>query len=528
MRSPRLTILAILLASGPLTAGEGPDPGALARRIDQRIGEKLKASGVTPSPRSSDAEFVRRVYLDLAGRIPLPSEVHAFLNDQSPNKRRELVDHLLDGPGYVNRFTDVWRQLLLPEASTNFEVAYLQIGFDAWLRKKLRDNTSWDKLARELINTRINPDPNGQTYYNPIFSDRESPIVYFQAKEGKPENIAAATARAFLGVNIECAQCHDHPFARWSREQFWSTAAFFAGIERNGPPSIYTPLREVLDRREIAIPNTEKVVQAAFLDDKEPRWKFQTSSRQIFAEWMTAKDNPFFARTAVNRMWAQFFGIGIVDPVDDFNDENQPSHPELLDDMAQAFVDAGYDVKFLIRAIMASETYQRTSTQTDSTQSDPRLFAKMPLRALSAEQLFDSLATAVGFRDPIPRGQSAILFGQNSPRSDFLTKFNATTKPTEAQTSILQALLLMNGKFISDATSVDKSEIFAAICESPFLNTSGKIESLYLTTLSRKPAKDELTNLVKYVEDGDQSKQKQRLADVFWALLNSVEFKVNH
>src|SRR5262249_48667735 len=162
---------------------------------------------------------------------------------------------------------------LLPEASTNFEVAYMQIGFDAWLRKRVADNTSWDKLARDLVSAPIAQERNNN-YDNDIFSGRENARAFFQAKEGKAENVAAATARIFLGIHIECAQCHDHPFAKWSREQFWSTAAFFAGIERQGPNNFYSPLREVMDRREVAIPNTEKVVQAAFLDDKEPRWKF--------------------------------------------------------------------------------------------------------------------------------------------------------------------------------------------------------------------------------------------------------------
>ena len=279
---------------------------------------------------------------------------------------------------------------------------------------------------------------------------------------------------------------------------------------------------------EIAIPNTDKVVQAAFLNSTEPRWKFQTSSRITFADWMTADDNPFFARTAVNRIWAQMFGIGIVDPPDDFNEENKASHPELLDDLAKAFIAAKYDVKFLIRAIASSETYQRASAQTDSTATDPRLFGRMPVKVMTGEQLFDSMATAIGFTDPLPRNQPAFIFGQNSPRAEFLSKFDQGNKPTEEQTSILQALTLMNGKFIADATSVDRSETLAAVAESPFLTTPRKIEALYLASLGRKPRAQELATLVKHVETGDAAKQKQRLGDVLWTLLNSVEFRVNH
>jgi Protein of unknown function (DUF1549)/Protein of unknown function (DUF1553) len=503
------------------------DPADLAKRIDHHIGVRLKEVGANPVPKADDAEFLRRVYLDLAGRIPLTSEVHAFLGDKSPDKRRKLVEHLLNSPGYVSHMTDVWRNLLLPEASTNFEVAYVQMGFDSWLRKKAKENTPWDQLARELVTAPIGNNRNNQ--YVDFYSGRENPTAYFQAKEGKPENVAAATARIFLGIHIECAQCHNHPFAKWSREQFWNTAAFFAGVERT-QPNFYSPLREVADRREIAIPNLEKVVQAAFLDAKEPRWKFQTSSRVTFAEWMTADDNPFFARTAVNRIWHQMFGVGIVDPPDDFNEENKASHPELLDDLAKAFIAAKYDVKFLMRAIAASEAYQRTSSQTDSTQSDPRLFSRMTVKAMTGEQLFDSLATAISYRDPFPRNQPAIFYGGNSPRAEFLSKFAASNKPTEAQTSILQALTLMNSKFVADATSFDKADTPAlgAIVDSPFLSTPRKIETMYLAALGRKPHAEELAKLVKHVETGDAAKQKQRLGDVFWTLINTVEFRVNH
>jgi hypothetical protein len=469
------TALAATLLIAPLGAGETPE--ALAKKIDARLNERLKQNGATPAPRADDAEFLRRVMLDLTGRIPLASEVHAFLDDKAPDKRHKLVERLLAGPGYVNHYTNVWRTLFLPEASTNFEVAYMQIGFDAWLRKKVADNVAWDKMAKELISAPIAQDRNNNNY-NDLFNGRENPLAFFQAKEGKPENVAAATARVFLGIHIECAQCHDHPFATWSREKFWATAAFFAGIERQGPNNFYSPLREVYDRREVAIPNTEKVIQAAFLDDKEPRWKFQTSSRVTFAEWMTAKDNPFFAKTAANRIWAQLFGVGIVDPPDDFNQENLPSHPELLDELAKAFADANFDIKFLIRAITATDAYQRTSSQTDSSQSDPRSFARMPVKAMTGDQLFESLATAIGYRDPYPKNQPAIFYGGNNPRIDFTSKFAPGNKPTEAQTTILQALMLMNGKFIADATSLDKSETLSAINESPFMTTSAKVEAL--------------------------------------------------
>src|SRR5262249_47807301 len=195
------------------------------------------------------------------------------------------------------------------------------------------------------------------------------------------EELAAGTVRVFLGVRIECAQCHDHPFAQWKRDQFWGQAAFFAGVRRpandTGDFFIGTPLTELADRREITIPGTERVAQPVFLDGKEPQWKYRASARATLADWMTGKDNPFFARTAVNRLWAQLFGVGIVEPVDDFTEENKPSHPELLDELAHQLAEHGFDFKFLLRAITLSKTYQQSSIYPGASKPETRLFAYM-------------------------------------------------------------------------------------------------------------------------------------------------------
>ncbi|HEV3142818.1 MAG TPA: DUF1549 and DUF1553 domain-containing protein [Gemmataceae bacterium] len=522
-----------LWADPPKPADSKPDPYALAAKIDKILLDKMKDAGVEPAPAAADDEFLRRVMVDVVGRIPLTSEYYNFMGDKSAAKRHEMVDKLLDTPGYVNHFTNIWRTLLMPEASTDFNIAYMQIGFDNWLQRQMRENKPYDQFVRDLITAPIGQRRNEQ--YVDVFSGRENPLAFFAAKDAKPENIAAATARIFLGINIECAQCHNHPFARWSREQFWGTAAFFAGIERQGT-QFYQPMREVYDRREISIPNDpkEKVVQASFLDGKEPQWKFQTSSRNTLAEWITSDDNPFFARATVNRYWYIFFGVGIVDPVDDFNDENKPSHPELLDEMAKAFIAAKYDTKFLIRAITATQAYQRTSALANTSQTaDMRLFARMPIKAMSGDQLFDSVATAVSYQDQF-RGRPAIIFGGNTPRTQFMSKFNSTHKPTEAQTSILQALMLMNGDFVNSQTNPDnvskslEPSTFGAIVDAPFMSTERKVEAMYIAALGRKPNADELQKLVKHIETGDAAKQRQRIGDAFWTLLNSVEFRVNH
>jgi hypothetical protein len=498
----------------------------LAARIDYQLAARWAAAHVEPAPPADDAEFLRRVYLDLVGRIPSVAEARTFLADARPDRRARLVEELLASPGYVNHFANVWKQLLLPEADTNFEVRYFLPAFDAWLRNQFAENVGYDRMVRDLLTT---PAGNPQAMFQYGRSNRgeASPQAYFFAKEYKPENLGASTAQLFLGIKLECAQCHDHPFAHWTRQQFWEYSAFYAGLERQGQ-GLFAPVREVSDRRELAIPGTGQVVQASYLDGSEPEWKYKINSRTTLADWMTRADNPYFARAAVNRLWAQFFGAGLVEPVDDLGGENSPSHPEMFNELAREFAAHQFDFKFLIRAITASRAYQLSSTLTHPSQNQPQLFAHMPVRGLSGEQLFDSIAQATGYRHP-PRQQNPFVIEAGTPRSEFLAKFANQDNRTEFQTSILQALALMNGRFVADATGVQNSRSLAAVLDAPFLDTTGRIETLYLATLSRKPRPDELARLVKYVDAGGARQDpKAALGDVFWALLNSSEFILNH
>jgi hypothetical protein len=528
----------VLAAGQGLRAGPPAlDDRALARRIDHHIGAGIAAVKAVPAPRAGDAEFVRRIYLDLAGRIPSVSEARAFLEDARPDKRERLIASLLDGPRYVTHFTRVWRSLLLPETSTNFQIRFQAGNFEAWLRKQVGRNAGYDALVRELLTLPLGPDVGQRAFAG---GGEPSPISFYLAKEVKPENLAAAVSRTFLGFRLECAQCHNHPFADWKREQFWGFAAFFAGLQRQGNPEFPVPGREVLDRRELTIPGTERVVQATFPDRTEPKWKYKQSAREALADWVTAPGNPYFARATANRLWALFFGTGLVDPVDDMvGSDRVPSHPDLLDELAQQFIAHQFDLKYLIRAITLSEAYQRTSVRTHPSQDDPRLFARMALRGLAAEQLFDSIAEATGYQENTG-GNPRAFFGDNTARARFLTLFgDRADKSTEHQTSILQALALMNGQVTAVATDLEKSVTLAAVADAPFMDTAERIETLFLATLSRKPAQRELTRLVAYVDRGGddepsakwfgpEKRARRALADVFWVLLNSGEFMLNH
>ncbi len=534
-----LTLVPPLLVAGPTPEKTLPasqairDAQALAAKIDQLIEAGWQENEAKPSQPAEDAEFLRRVFLDVTGRIPPVSEVHAFLANKSPTKRLERVDDLVGRAGYVENNTHLWRALMIPQ-NNNQQVQFFAPQLEIWLRKQFRDNRPYDQMVRELLTAVVVPNPRGPQRGQPASAFEPTPAAFYQANELKPENLAASTSRLFLGVKLECAQCHDHPFAKWTKKQFWEYAAFFSGIE---PQQARSPAREVPDRHTIKIPGTDKEVTARFLDGKEPAWKADASTRTVLAEWMTTAENPYFARNAVNRVWAHFFGIGLIEPVDEPGDDNPPSHPVLLELLAREFTDHKFDLKFLIRAITASRAYQLSSVATDAGQDDPRLFARMAVKGLTPEQLFDSLALATGYTEQDNPNQRFNPFGFNSPRAEFLAKFNnPSEKRTEHQTSILQALALMNGKFIADATSIERSRSLGAIAEMPWATTPGRIEALYLATLSRKPRPHEAERMLKYVETGGAAKTDQptaeqkntALADVLWVLLNSSEFIVNH
>jgi hypothetical protein len=512
-------------AAGP--PGHADDVASLARRIDHHLASVLAARRVTPAPAATDAEFVRRLYLDVTGRIPRVSEVRTFLDDRRPDKRRRLVDKLLSGPHYVNHFGNVWRSLLLQEGN-NQQVRLLAPQMETWARTRLRADMPYDKMVRQLLTAAI-------TFQGPFAGGRQdgrdaNAAAFYSANEMKPENLAAATSRLFLGVKLECAQCHDHPFAKWTRKQFWEYTAFFAGIKPqvlNG--GVFTPARDDPNVREVTLPGGEKTIKARFLDGSNPTFTEGVGSRVTLAEWLTTGENAFFARAAVNRMWEHFFGLGIVDPADDFRDDNPASHPELLDELAREFAANKFDLKFLIRAITATQAYQRASARTDPSQKDLRFFARMPLKGLSPEQVFDSLATATGYRDD-GQPNRGFGFGAQTPRQEFLAKFaNPVDRRTEHSTSILQALALMNGKFIADATSLKRSETLAAVIDSPFMDNRQRLDTLYLAALARPMRPHEASRLVPYVARGGPSGDSTKaLTDVFWALLNSSEFILNH
>ncbi len=537
--------LAVLLATSAAWAGDAPlstnksdTPKAVRRittAIDKHIADDWTARKITPAPPADDEEFCRRVYLDVLGRIPKVAEVRAFAEDTTPDKRAKLVVLLLSKPGYAANTAARLRAAWLPETVSDQFKVYLGEQYEQYLRRKLMANEPLDKIVRQTLTADVGVGPRGRAGFNgqgTTDPDLQAIQFFYQALEAKPENLGATTTRAFLGTKLECAQCHDHPFAPYSRTQFWQFAAFFAEFTPLPPtgPSFVGPLEPQHDKNRLVVPGLNKQVVAKFMDGTAPKWGDTKSPRQELADWVLDPKNPMFARNMVNRVWQMYFGVGLLDPVDEPGDANPPSHPKLLDELTAAFADAEYDLKVFVRGLTASRAYQLTSRQTDDTQADPRRFARMNMKGLNGSQIYDSFVVATGMRTN-PQANQQYYDPGNGGMSRFAYRslFPIPQKPLETQTSILQALTVMNGKLVADQTSISRGEVLAAVADAPFLDSAGKVDALFYSTLTRKPTPEEKEKFTSYVDRGGPSGDKNKaLADVFWVLLNSTEFLFNH
>lgn len=482
-----------------------------------------------PGRPASDGVFLRRLYIDLGGRIPDLTTVEDFLDKSKQGylfPREAEIDKLLSTPSgkhysYADNFAHYFRSLMLTENANNFQAQQLRPSFEAWLRQRLQSNTGYDKMVHELLTSNANFNGGGM--------NNVSPAAFYFSNENKVENLAGSTSRIFLGVKIECAQCHPHPFAKWKKEQFWEYAAFFGGMQQfNGRQQ--QPISQFL--REIKIPDTNKVAKARFLDGTNPKWQDGVPTRKTLADWVTAPNNPYFARAAVDHVWSYFFGISLLEPIMEPTDDSPPAHPELLDAMAKEFANQGYNLKFLVRAIVLTRAYQRESVaMSPKTKEQVQLFAKMPVRGMTPEQFFDSVCEATDHEEQVVGPQfNNGGFGPRTPRQEFLSKFTTQDKRSETQTSILQALFLMNGKFVADRTKPtyesNKSLFTIATVPAP---AARRVLSLYRLVLSREPRPEESARYAAYINRGGATgNTAQAVADVYWALLNSAEFMLNH
>ena len=498
--------------AAPAAAPTQPDTTApeLARRIDAVIDAALSAAKVQPSPRSSDAEFLRRVWLDIVGVIPTADEAAGFLDSTDPNKRAKLIDKLLADSRYGRHMADEWSEKLFPRTSDNRKISAKPL-YD-WLEKQFADNVPWDKMATELLTATGDQD--------------DHPAVTFAAGNITADKMTDRVARLFMGVRLECAQCHNHPFTEWKQADYWHTAAFFTKVRySNGNPN---PQRGntvgIAEAPRIVagkLPESAKLLPPQFLGGDKPKLDPQQPYRPVFARWLTSADNKFFAKAMANRTWANLFGRGIVNPVDDMIDEHEASHPELLTLLAADFTKSHFDVKHLTRAICLSEAYQRSSRPAASGDKADKLFAHMAVKVMMPQQLFDSLVSAIGVPDAMrerANKATATKGRQMTPRDNFVTFFTVGGEddPTEYEAGIPQALRLMNNGQMQRAFVMGRE-----LSAKPLPQA---LDRLYLATLSRRPTEVERAKLASHIAKSDA--KPNALGDVIWAVLNSSEFTV--
>jgi len=513
---------------------------ALANEIDRQISANWPTHHIVAAARSSNAQFARRAYLDLLGRIPKVAEIRRFLADPLADKRAELVDELLSRPASVARLAEVLRGVLMPRTRENPELYHLGLSLEDWLRPRIQEGLGYDKIIHELLSVPLGEqDPQGRLASEVV--EHFGAIAWYQINDVKPENIAAAASRQILGLKLECAQCHDHPFDKWSQDQFWQTAAFFSRLNMRQSPTMTGATHEGKPPSDkpvsLSIPKTVRMAEATFLNG-ERLSETDVDPRVALADWLTAKDNPYFTQVAANRIWEQWFGRGLVSPADDFRPDNPASHPDLLNSLAKGLADHDFDLKFLIRSIMRSEAYQRTSSVSHPSQLDPLQFARMQERPMTAEQLWSSLVTATGHHDPLPLTHRGLAgMDMNSQRVRFLTSFLGESRPELPQISILHSLKLLHGDFLNKYTDGDQGPMVVAVSSIPFLDQRQKVETLYLAALARNPTTEESSIALEYLQgkssmpsDSLESEiaTAQKLGDILWALLNSPEFMLNH
>jgi hypothetical protein len=497
--------------------------------IDDHVFAKLRTLRIVPAPLSRDEEFLRRVCLDLTGTLPPPERVRAFVADPDPAKRDKLIEALLDSPQYVDfwtyRLADLFR--VDHTALENLKRTYQ---YGEWVRLAVAANKPYDQIARERI--------AAQGHGGPTLH------VYRVGDLRSPQEIMAEELRVFGGVRLECAQCHNHPFEAWSQDQFWGLAAFFGQLTTAGTGNdsllIDFPEGEAGRKsgKHLTHPRTKQVVKPAFLDGSGMATGDPADLRLALARWMTAPDNPYFARAAVNRMWGYFFGRGIVDPVDDFRATNPPTHPELLEALAGHFQRHHYDLKDLIRTIVQSRTYQLSGDTNPTNRNDELNYAHFHPRPLDAVVLLDAISRVTGVEEQfawhkfvgggsIAPGTRAIDLVPEIAPCRFLEVYGRPNRQTLPERShppnLGQALHRLVGSTYTEKIARKGGRVDRLLQSA---TDQQAMEELYLATLGRLPTARERTDLEQLIRR--QPTRKEALEALAWALISSREFAYNH
>jgi hypothetical protein len=501
--------------------------------IDDLVFAKLKELELVPSKLCTDEQFLRRVTIDLTGRLPTEAEYAAFLSDADTDKRAQLVDELLTRDAFGELWAAQWGEWLRITTNTNpGSGTAMKAGWNyyQWLREAMIGGLPWDQLCRELLIG------NGSNFRNPPSN------YYTMLPQGKlePKKLGEDTAQVFLGLRTQCAQCHNHPFDQWTIDDYYSFTSFFTGVRRkhgSEAREYYTyvdvdaePARHLVDDRPM--PHRFLGGELADVNGKDPR--------RVLAEWMCAPDNRLFRRNLANRIWAHFFGRGIVHPVDDVRISNPPANEPLLEELGRRLAeDYAFNAKQLVRDIVLSRTYQLSPATNDTNRRDDSRFSHAYLRRLRSDVLFDCIGQALDYRGTFRRSTAdrAVVMFEGGRRDDFNSYFFSTfgqakresvcTCETQTDASLSQALHLMNGKTIDDAFRRNPQLVPKLLKESASLEDN--LRRLYVRILTRQPTASELSGMLEQAPASSDEKQLGHFYEnVAWALLNSSEFLFNH
>jgi hypothetical protein len=522
--------------SGLITKAGSVDLAGVTSVINRELAAGWKANDLKPSQVAEDSEWVRRVYLDIAGHIPDVDSVQRFLSDARPDKRQRLVESLLAEPDYTRHFATLWTNLLIGRSST---APVDRTALSRFLRHQFHENRPWSETVGDLISAEGSEQQNGAAGF----------LLAHLNNEAVPAT--AITSRLFLCTQVHCTQCHKHPVTGAQQDEFWAMNSFFQQTKIEDREVVDPVTRQT--RKERALVNKPEggptyyedlrgVVRVAYpkFEGREVSPDGSVNRRHELARLLAAGDKPQLARGMVNRMWAHFFGHGFTNPVDDMGPHTPVSHPELLDELTESFVASGYDVKQLVRWICTSEAYQLTSEFGAGNRNDDPVdgelpqFSRMYVKPLSAEQMFDSLLVATG------ADRSVSWNDVDKKRQVWLDQFYASlendenSESTTFDGSFAQSLMMMNGDLIRQAVSGAPGTSLYEVMNGPG-DDSEKVRRLCLTALSRQPTRKELTKLVeavrRYRKDNRQPSEMaahEGLSDILWAYLNSSEFAVNH
>ncbi len=486
--------------------------------IDEKLAAKWKDLGLTPSELCSDEEFFRRLHLDAIGTMPAPADIKAFLADADPDKRKQAIDRVLDRPEFVDFWALKWGDLLRINRDQLQDKGMWS--FHNWVRAALRDGMPVDEFVRQIITA------EGSTF-------TDGPANYYRVANNAAD-WAETTSQVFLGVRMQCAKCHHHPFEKWSQDDYYGLAAFFSRLATKNSQEFGLFGRETIvhlrPTGEQTHPRKGGVVKPHPLDGPDMDDPFDR--RRKLAEWLTAPNNPFFARNLVNRFWGYFLGRGLVEPLDDMRATNPASNPELLDALAKEFVEHKYDLKHLLRTILNSRAYQLSAAVTPGNAADLNNvhYARYQVKRLTAEQVADALDFATGTREKypgLPLGTRAIQLPDSRVRSFLLDVFGRPARQVvcecerTVQPNIAQALHLLNGDFLNRKIADPKGRVETLLTKKTPLPQV--VEELYLVTLSRPPRPEELSKAQEWVKRAPNP--REGVQDLLWVLLNAREFQ---